>query len=317
MSLKPIVKQHPNGVYQIDANYIAPGVACVYLVRQDDRLALIETGTVNTVPHVLQVIDDLGLTPEHLDYVMPTHVHLDHAAGAGAMLAHCPNAKLVIHPRGAAHMIDPSKLEAGTRSVYGDEAYERLYGALTPADAERVVEAPDNFSVELAGRTLTCLDTPGHARHHFCVHDSGSNSIFTGDTGGISYRQFDGENDEVFWFVTTTPVQFDPVAMRHSIERLLSLSPEYLYLTHYGSVRPTPEKVERLLQSLDAFTVIAEAERATPEGRAERMGTQVMDWMLEQVRQRHSDVDEAFARQWLATDAKLNAQGMDVWLQRS
>jgi len=317
MSLKPIVKQHPNGIYQIDANYIAPGVACVYLVRQEDRLALIETGTVNTIPHILKVIEDLGLTPEHLDYVMPTHVHLDHAAGAGAMLAHCPNAKLVIHPRGAAHMIDPSKLEAGTRSVYGDEAYERLYGTLTPAAAERVVEAPDNFSVDLAGRTLTCLDTPGHARHHFCVHDSGSNSIFTGDTGGISYRQFDGENDDVFWFVTTTPVQFDPAAMRHSIERLLSLSPEYLYLTHYGAVRPVADKVESLLNSLDAFTAIAEAERVTPEGRAERMGEQVMTWMLAQLRQRNSEVDEVFARQWLATDAKLNAQGMDVWLQRS
>merc|ERR1711879_778348 len=186
----------------------------------NDRLALIETGTVNTVPHVLKVIDNLGLTPEHLDYVIPTHVHLDHAAGAGAMLSHCPNARLVVHPRGAPHMISPEKIEAGTRAVYGDEKYERLYGTLIPVAPDKVIEAPDNATVDLDSRTLTFLDTPGHARHHFCVHDDGSNSLFTGDTAGVSYRHFDGKSSdnkssdeaptgEVFWFVTTTPVQFE------------------------------------------------------------------------------------------------------------
>ena len=323
MSKHPIVTQHPNGVYQIDADYIAPGVASVYLIRQNDRLALVETGTVNTVPHVLKVIEDLGLTPAHLDYVIPTHVHLDHAAGAGAMLQHCPEARLVIHPRGAPHMVNPEKIEAGTRAVYGDEKYERLYGSLIPVAPERIIEAPDNTRVELDGRTLTFLDTPGHARHHFCVHDSGSNSIFTGDTAGISYRHFDGKhsdgkpNGEVFWFVTTTPVQFEPDAMRQSIERLLTFNPDYLYLTHCGPVQPTTAGLTQLFASLDAFTAIAEAERATPEGRSERMADAVMEWMINQLQQSSSTVPESVARQWLATDAKLNAQGMDVWLTRS
>ena len=325
MSKHPIVKQHPNGIYQIDADYIAPGVACVYLINQNSRLALIETGTVNTVPHVLKVIEDLGLTPEHLDYVIPTHVHLDHAAGAGAILKQCPNARLVIHPRGAPHMINPEKIEAGTRAVYGDKQYERLYGSLIPVAAERVIEAPDNTSIELNGRTLTFLDTPGHARHHFCVHDTGSNSFFTGDTAGISYRHFDNPTagddkpgaSNIFWFVTTTPVQFDPQAMGQSIKRLLSFNPDYLYLTHYGPVKPNEAHVTQLLNSLEVFTAIAEAERAAPKGRADRMAENIMEWMISQLQQSNSTVPESVARQWLATDAKLNAQGMEAWLQRS
>ena len=310
------VKEYPYGIFRIDADYVSPGVACVYLLRQGDRLALIETGTANTVPHVLAAIASMGLTPEHLDWVIPTHIHLDHAAGAGALIAQCPNARLVVHPRGAVHMMNPEKLEAGTLAVYGEEAYRRLYGHLVPVPEEKVIQAPDGFTLDFNGRELVFLDTPGHALHHFCVHDPLSSSIFSGDTFGLSYRQFDNDDGRVLLFVTTTPVHFDPVAMRSSIQRLAALGPQQVYLTHFGPVAASEYNLQQLLASLDAFVAIAEAERGKPDGRHGRMRDALMNWFLQQVTERQIPVHASLVRQWLSIDADLNAQGLDVWLQR-
>lgn len=311
----PISYPFPHGITQIDADYVAPGVASIYLIRQGDRLALIETGTVNSIPSVMSVIENQGLSADNVDWIIPTHIHLDHAAGAGELMHLCRNAKLVIHPRGASHMIDPSKLEAGTRAVYGDETYDKLYGKLRPIDADRVIQAPDNHEVDFNGRTLTFLDTPGHALHHFCIHDSASNSVFTGDTFGLSYRQFDTE-DQVFLFVTTTPVHFDPEAMQSSINRLTELKPDYAYLTHYGPIEPTETNLTQLEESLRTFVEIAENELGKPEGRVDRMAQAISDWLWNKAQSIGSPVDEAFARKWLKTDSDLNAQGLDVWLRR-
>ncbi|MDP2547127.1 MBL fold metallo-hydrolase [Oceanobacter sp. 4_MG-2023] len=312
----PTPIHHPHDIWQLDAEYVTPGVASVYIIQQEDRLAIVETGTCHTVPHILEQIHQLGLTPAHVDYVIPTHVHLDHAAGAGHLMAWCPNAQLVIHPRGAAHMIDPGKLEAGTRAVYGAEKYEQLYGSLLPIAAERVIQASDGFTLDFNGRTFTFLDTQGHAKHHFCVHDSASNSIFSGDTFGISYRAFDADDGQNLLFVTTTPVHFDPPALRASIERLAGLKPERIYLTHYGPIVPHADNVSQLLQSLDAFVAIARQEIAPPEGRSDRIQQRMMAYLLAQLETINPAADLDQARHWLSMDVNLNTQGIEVWLQR-
>lgn len=315
MLAAPLVTEHSHGIYQIDADYVEAGVACVYLIREGDDLAVIETGTIHTVPHILDTITAIGLSTENVRWIIPTHIHLDHAGGAGELMEQCPNAELVIHPRGAAHMIDPAKLEAGTMSVYGEERYRELYGELKPIPASRVVEAADNFTIDFNGRRFTFLDTPGHALHHFCVHDAGSNGIFSGDTFGLSYRQFD-KNGSVLLFVTTTPTQFDPDAMNASIKRMADMNPEQIFLTHYGPVAASEENLEQLRNSLTAFVELAEAQLGSPENRKELLSQQILDWLLKQITDRGIDVDLGFARNWLNSDAKLNAQGLDVWLLR-
>jgi glyoxylase-like metal-dependent hydrolase (beta-lactamase superfamily II) len=310
------VQEHHAGIFQIDADYVAPGIASVYLLREGDRLALIETGTANTVAHVLAAIAAMGLTPEHLDWIIPTHIHLDHAAGAGALMALCSNARLVVHPRGVAHMINPEKLEAGTLAVYGEATYRRLYGHLVPVEAERVMEAVEGLVLDFNGRQLTFLDTPGHALHHVCIHDSASRAVFSGDTFGVSYRTFDSADGRVLLFVTTTPVHFDPHAMRDSITRIAALQPSQVFLTHYGPVQANADNLQQLEDSLFAFVAIATAERGQPEGRVERMAAAIGGWLWRRIEERGLGLDEHFCRQWLATDAHLNAQGLDVWLSR-
>ncbi|MEY2668848.1 MAG: hypothetical protein RJA59_1486, partial [Pseudomonadota bacterium] len=253
------------GVILVDTGYVRPGVAAAWIVKGGASAAVIETGTARSVPHLLAALSSQGIAPGAVSHVIVTHVHLDHAAGAGALLAHLPAARLVVHPRGARHMIDPSKLLAGAAEVYGGmEAIRALYGDVLPAPAARVIEAPEGTTVDLGGRTLRMLDTPGHAKHHFVVHDPATRGFFTGDTFGISYREFDGANGP-FLYPTTTPVQFDPPALRTSVERMLAEKPERMYLTHYGMIEGRiPEAAAAMLSAVDGHVAVARAAPAGP-----------------------------------------------------
>lgn len=305
-----------HGITRLDAEYIAPGIAALYLLQQGDQVAVVETGTAKSVPAVIDELERRGLDADSVAYVIPTHVHLDHAGGAGELMHRCPNAMLVVHPFGARHMIDPSKLAAGTIAVYGEDKFHQYYGELKPVPAERVIEAPDNFELDFNGRVLRFLDTPGHARHHFCVYDETSRGIFSGDTFGLSYPRLETEQGR-FIFPTTTPVQFDPEAMHQSIDRLLALQPERIYLTHFGPIEPTAEIIKQLKQGIDDFVDIARAEIDSGDQRVQQIADRMMDYLLQKLDQMECRVDQDTCRDVLQNDVTLNAQGLDVWLQRS
>jgi len=136
-----------HGISTIDTGYCRPGFDASHLIVAQGQAALVDVGTSHAVPRILQVLHDKGIAPHDVRYVMVTHVHLDHAGGAGALLQHLPEAQLVVHPRGAPHMIEPGKLIAGAMAVYGEERFRSLYGDIVPVAAERVVPAPDNFEL--------------------------------------------------------------------------------------------------------------------------------------------------------------------------
>lgn len=304
-----------DGIIHIDAEYLSPGVASVYLIIENDECAIIETGTCHTVPYIMSVLNDYGLNEESVRYVIPTHVHLDHAGGVGTLMEDCPNATLVIHPLGARHMIDPSKLVAGASAVYGKEAFQEMYGELKPVPSSRVLEAPDNTELKLGDRTLRFYDTPGHARHHFCVHDLKSNTIFTGDTFGIAYPSLNTPSGPLV-FATTTPVQFDPDALRGSIKRLLSVKPAAFNLTHFGRIIPTPEIIEQLYSSIDKYLEISEQHRNAGENRCHLIDESISDYLLTEYRRLGgTETDDNF-RKITAMDSKLNAQGLDFWMSK-
>ena len=305
-----------DGVYCIETGLYRDGLASCYLIREGDRLAFVDTGTANTVPGLLGVIAELGLTPAHVDYVIPTHVHLDHAGGTGTLMAACPNATLVAHPKGAPHLIDPAKLTAGATAVYGDEAFARDFGALEPVPEDRVVAAADGQVFDLAGRALTFIDTPGHANHHGCVYDAGSGGMFTGDTFGISYRAFDTAAGP-WLFAPTTPVAFDPDAWQQSLDRMMAFAPTAMYLTHYCRIDAPERHVDALRRSVRDLAAIALAEENTPaDGRKDRIKAAVTAHLLADCRRHGCTLDDARIIDLLAVDLELNAQGLEVWLQR-
>ena len=303
-----------HGIHTIDTGFVRPRFDAAYLVVESGRGAFIDCGTNFAVPRMLAALDEAGISAAEVDWLILTHVHLDHAGGAGELIARLPNAKLVVHPRGARHMIDPSVLWAGASAVYGEAVMEQTYGRLRPIAADRVIEAPDGHVVELAGRPLRCIDTPGHARHHLTVCDERANVCFTGDVFGLSYRDFDTANGP-FILPTTSPVQFDPPALHASIERLLALQPDAMYLTHYGRV----EDVERLAADLhvqiDAMVDLARAAHGKPDRHAVLMES-LTDLYAARAAAHGWRHGRDALRQLLGMDIELNAQGLEVWLDR-
>ena len=204
------------------------------------RAAFIDTGTNFALPRLLGALAALGLSHvDAVDYVIPTHVHLDHAGGAGLLMQPLPRARLVVHPRGARHMIDPTDLWAGASAVYGAEEMAQFLRPAAAGARRARAEHRRRHGAELAGRPLHIAHTPGHARHHHCIWDEATRGWFTGDTFGLSYREFDTAQGP--WIMpTSTPVQFEPEVLVASIERLLAADPACMYLTHYGRVGEVP-----------------------------------------------------------------------------
>ncbi len=302
------------GVFLVDTGYVGPGIAAAWIVKGGESAAVIETGTAHSVPHVLAGLAAAGVAPGQVSHVVVTHVHLDHAAGAGALLERLPAARLVVHPRGARHMIDPSKLLAGAAEVYGGmEEIRRLYGDVRPAPADRVVEAPEGTVVELGGRALRLLDTPGHAKHHFVVHDPATRGFFTGDTFGISYREFDDASGP-FMYPTTTPVQFDPPALRASVARMLAERPERMYLTHYGMIEGRiPEAAAAMLAAVDGHVAVARGAPPGP-GRPSAIRAGLAAQLLELLARRGWKGTREEALSAFAADLDLNSQGLEFWM---
>lgn len=305
-----------DGIYCIETGLYRHGLAAAYLVRSGDRLAFVDTGPANAAPALLSAIATLGLTPDHVDFVMPTHVHLDHAGASGHLMAACPNARLVAHPKGVPHLIDPSKLIAGSSVVYGEENFLRDFGAPLPIPAERVIVAEDGQTFDLNGRTLTFIDTPGHANHHGCILDSRTQGFFTGDTFGIAYREFDTLNGP-WLFAPTTPVAFDPETWLASVDTLMAHEPRAMYLTHYGRVDRPDEHVEALRRSIRDLTELALREEGQPEdGRQDRIKKAVTAHLTQRAREHGVDLNDRHIQELLTVDTELNAQGLEVWLKR-
>ena len=310
--ITPHLTALPFGITCIDTGLFRPRLAAVYLLQHNGKAAIIETGVTNTVARILNALSNKDVAPEDVLYVIPTHVHLDHAGGAGALMQKFPNAQLIVHPRGARHMADPSKLWSGSVEVYGEDMLERAYGRPLPVQAERTTIAPDGFELDLAGRRLLFIDTPGHARHHFSVYDEMSRGFFSGDTFGISYRETDSARG-AFMLPTTTPVQFDPEAWHRSLDRYLAFKPERMYLTHFSMVEGIPALAAALRRALDDYVTMARR-LAQDEKRDQKLRAALLQYTLEGMRQHNCPLQEPTLRGLLDMDMNLNTQGLGMWL---
>jgi glyoxylase-like metal-dependent hydrolase (beta-lactamase superfamily II) len=308
-------RDYGNGIIAFDAGYVRPILAAIHIVVESGRVAFVDTGSNDSLANALAALERIGLDAGAVDYVILTHIHLDHAGGAGSMMAAFPNAKLVVHPRGARHMSEPSQLIAGVTAVYGDAYVRRVYGEIIPVPIERIIEVKDGSTISLAGRELLCLDTPGHARHHICIVDRKTGGIFSGDLFGLSYREHD-VGGHPFIFPTTTPTQFEPDAMHASIDRLLSFKPEAIYLTHYGQVVDVEHLGMDLHRRLDALVDFGKQVTGKGEQRHQSLKGLLTSYLFDELLAHGCPLPSGRILELWETDIELNAQGLEVWLDR-
>ena len=310
----PHTIDYPNGITAIDTDYWRPRLDASHLIVEKGRAAFVDTGTTHSVPNLLATLAAKGVAPEAVDYIFLTHIHLDHAGGAGALAARLPNAKVVVHPRGAPHLVAPEKLIAGTKAVYGEAKYAELYGEIVPIPAERVLVAEEGDVLKLGAREFAFLHTPGHALHHYVMHDRAANAVFTGDTFGLSYREFDVKGRE--WIMpTTTPTQFDPDQLHHSVDRILALQPKAAFLTHYGRVTDLERLGRDVHAGIRAFVEIARRNEHAKD-RHGAIRDDLFRWLSVSLDAHGYDGDLATRHALLDADVDLDAQGLVVWLDR-
>ena len=302
-----------HGICAVDSVYDRRLQTAIHLIVEEGRAAVVDTGTAHAVPRVLAALAAKGVAPEQVDYVVLTHIHLDHAGAAGQLMARFPNARLTVHPRGARHMADPSRLLAATVAIYGEEETRRVYGEILPAPRERMVETPEGTTLRLAGRELLFLDAPGHARHHVVVRDGASGHIFAGDTFGLSYRELDQDGRQ-FSFPTTSPSQFDPPALHRSIDRMLSLGPGALYVTHFGRLTNLTALAADLHRLIDAHVELGERHRRAGAERKRLLTEGVRSLLLAERERQGWRLPSEKVLEVFALDVELNAQGLEAWL---
>ena len=301
-----------DGITAIDTDLLRPLFDASHLIVEGDRAAFVDTGVNSSVPLFLATLQQKNIDVADVDYVFLTHVHLDHAGGAGLLMQSLPNARAVLHPRGAPHMIDPAKLIKGAQAVYGEEEYFRQYGDIVPIPAERVIVADDEQEFTFGSRVLQGFYTEGHARHHHCFYDHGSRSVFTGDSFGLSYRELDTDKGE-FIYPTTTPVHFDPPEAHKAIDRILGFDPRKLFLTHYSQVTDLGRLAEDLHRRIDDFVRLV-TQHADDANRTANVYESMYAYFIEELAAHGFAGGEDEVREIVGKDVALNTMGLEFWL---
>ena len=308
------VTEYAKGVYGVDANYEGPGLASGFILRSGKETAIIETAHNGSLPYMQRALEELGIKAAEVKFICLTHVHLDHAGGAGSYMRFFPKAKLVVHSRGRRHMADPTKLIEGVRAVYGMEETARLYGEVLPVPEERILSPHDDEVLELGSMRLRVLETPGHAKHHLAFFEETGGTLFAGDAFGVSYSWMRGGSSP--WVLpTSSPVQFDPQATRETLARLVALAPKTLLLTHFGAL--SEKEIPAAGEALSSQTEAAVALTVKEKGKKDKIKEGLIKLYEAEIKAHGITRMPAPLCEALAVDLELNAQGLACWYESS
>lgn len=212
----------------------------------EEQLTIIETSASPSIPYIIKGLESLNFSLEDVKNIIVTHIHLDHAGGAGLLLEKCPNATVFVHPKGKRHLADPSRLIAGAKQVYGEQ-FNKLFDPIKPIPEERLVEMHHQDQLQIGEKCLlTFYDTPGHSNHHVSIFHPVANGMFTGDTAGVRYPELAYDEIE-FYLPSTSPNQFDPDQTLASIDLFESLQLDRIFFGHY-SMSTNPNEVYKQIR---------------------------------------------------------------------
>ncbi|MCB2223912.1 MAG: MBL fold metallo-hydrolase [Actinobacteria bacterium] len=277
-------------------------LAC-YVFDTPERV-VVECGPSSSLGSLLDALDELGI--DDVATLAVTHIHLDHAGGAGHFAARYPGARVAVHPAGARHLAEPSRLWASASRVWGEEHMASLWGPMEPIDPERLLVVDEGDRIPLGGgRSIEVMATPGHARHHVVYLDDTTGGAFVGDAVGIAFPH--GHMVQP----VTPPPDFDPVLVTRQLRRLAERDPGFLGFAHYG---PEPAVQESLAQAEERLWAWVEWVEAAAAGGGD-LTAAMRAWVLDGYRaEGHApEVIEQYDR---ATFWPMQAAGIARWLDR-
>lgn len=277
----------------LDSGLPFPECTAVYLLRSGSTAVLVDTSAASRFETLQVRLRELGVTK--LDAILPTHVHLDHAGGVGHFARAYPEAVVIGHPRAVRHLVDPARLVAGARAVWGAERYDELYGDMLPTPEAGVREVADGECLSFGEMELQFFDAPGHARHHYIVWHAETRTVFAGDAFGLSYAG--GMS-----YPSSSPVQFDPEAALRTVDLIESLDPMRVAIAHYGVLLDIPERSQQMRSLIRDFVNIALANEQN-----ENRESAIRD-ALRELHPPHPN------RERYEIDIEINAQGLCYWL---
>jgi glyoxylase-like metal-dependent hydrolase (beta-lactamase superfamily II) len=307
-----ITSDYKNGVYCVESGYEGGGVVSVYLLRDGNEAAIVDTCHNRALEPVKRAFSELGVKKSEVKYIFLTHVHLDHAGGAGLFAREFPEAALVVHKRGERHLVNPSRLVASASGIYGESVTKRLYGDILPVPADRITTPRDGAEFSLGGKTIVCFDTPGHARHHLAYKDVSSGAVFTGDAYGMSYAELVGPDGRCA-ILTTSPVQFDPHVMRITMRRIDGLADGEIYPTHFGRLPTGGGVSDSLYRQLDLYVEAAERSK----GDIDSIRTRLREIFREEASRQNCPCLASNFGRVTVTALELNTQGLALWYEKS
>lgn len=299
----------------IDSKLIRKQFACTYIIEDSNEIALIEVSSANAINNILENLSSLKIQYTDVKYVFVTHIHLDHASGAGKLLQKLPNAKLIVHPSGAKHMIDPTKLIAGAVAVYGEDVVKKDYGDILPIPETKVIPCSDFEVFKLGARELTTIFTPGHARHHISIFDNKTDGIFTGDSLGLSYPEMN-VNGRRFYQPTTTPTAFEYSKMLDSIDKMMALNPKLIFFTHFGISNEPKEVSIQVKKRLIDYKQIVESLPTFNNNEIKSLESKLENYYIKESKSHGVNLSSKQIKELFDIDIKLNAMGLLLWKQR-
>ena len=297
-------------IIRVDCNYVESEFAAAYLLIRNNRGLFIECNTNYAIPFLKQAAADAGLIPDQIDGLIITHIHLDHAGGAGLFLKEFPNARLFAHPKAARHAIDPQRLVDSATLVYGEAFMQKMYGDILPCDPARVTLVQDGETIDFQGTKLQTKHVRGHANHHFVVIEPETKTLFSGDSFGVSYPQVNDKHGGLLVLASTSPTDFDGEAAIQSINWILGQDLEQIALTHFGFIQKSDIQTagailkDEIRYSMELMKQI-KAENLSEETACKRL----INFITEYFKMRGITFDQDDLRH-LDIDLKVNAQGI-------
>ncbi|KAJ6243293.1 beta-lactamase related protein [Anaeramoeba flamelloides] len=309
----------------VDCNYFGmDDIAGSYILKsiegEETKCALIDNTNGRSVPIILNALKKYSIKPENVEYIIVTHIHLDHSSGTSGLLKHCSNATVLVHPRGARHMVDPTRLMESAAKVYGGiDNVQKLYGPVTKISEEKVRSVSDGEIIEFGGRKLQFIHTLGHAKHHVCIHDLHTNSLFSGDNFGIRLPALHKQkhDHEIVW-PTSTPIGFDPEEAIKTVVKLQKLQPDRIFLAHYGPIFQIDLVANRLVKALNCYWDMckqAKEEQIKPKELLQYVHKKMNSWFNEFIRSVvENEEQEQIVMELMKADIELNSQGLVFYI---